>query len=241
MGRFYPFLLAALFIPFAGCQPIVGKLSVARDLVLELTEQKLPRSGSCVVRDGGCGEDTVRRVSTSFHPGVYDAQLALDDSDAMELTLDDGTNGKAVLTIAIPEDTRLPTKSGSFMLTAREAGQPFQVTGTIQTDESRSPSVSGWEQCDRTVKRRICTRGKKTGGNSGQDVLCRYEYHTVYGQRPVEFHHLREIRDVVLAFNAQVTGEKLAEFSGSAARDFKVYDYRGRCHADNFFVHGSVW
>lgn len=241
MRRFYFVLLTALIALITACQPISGKLTVARKLALELTEQDHPSPGVCVARHDDCGDPVVKRVSASFHPGTYDARLDIDDTDAIQLTVDDGTDRNAVFRVAIPEDVHLPKTSGRFVLPADESGQPFDLNGMVRTVESSSPVTAGWERCHLSVKRRVCAHTEYKGKKTRRNPRCRYVYDSIYGQRPVEFHRVLKTRMVTLDFNAGVTGESVARFSGSSARSYKVYDYRGYCDIDNIFVRRGLW
>ena len=122
----------------------------------------------------------------------------------MTLSFDETSKTTTVIDLKLPEHTRLPQRQGSFVLAAREVGQPYDVAGNIDTYRERTETYSAWEHCSYSVRRLSCYQNH-----------CAHVYTSVYGYRPVEYHHEYETKTVVLDLLAAGSKRNLARFDGS--------------------------
>ena len=211
-------VFAALFLA-AGCVPLRGTLTVSKPVTLAVSEWHVAINVPCARRDDDCEQRTETQRDQQFLPGSYVASLRIDARKSLLLSLHESPKTKTVVDLKLPGNTLIPPHQGSFMLAARDVGQPYDVAGNIDTTHARSKIFSDWESCSYLIKRWRCY------GNS-----CEHIYIPIYGHRPVEYHHEYETKTVVLDLLAVESKEHLARFDGGATRSSKIYDYAGYCH-----------
>ena len=215
MKRLVPLFCVLL----VGCVPIEGTLKISQPLTLSVREYEVSMTHPCARRDDDC-ERRVRTESTQqFLPGTYSAKLRIDLKESITLSFAESSRTKTVIDLKLPENTHIPDRQGRFLLAARDVGQLYDVAGSIDTDRQRSETYSTWESCSYLVRRLSCYANQ-----------CEHVYVSIYGHRPVEYHHEYETKTVVLDLLAVGSKQNLARFDGAATRASKIYDYAGFCH-----------
>ena len=148
------------------------------------------------------------------------------------------------------KDITIPIKSGSSLnvptngtirIAGSSIGQPFDINGTINTEYSQSPSVSGYESCTftRTEYRweRVC-RDVNEGGHNGdhrdhREQRCSEERRTVEvsttGSRFVVSHTSTTDRKITAELKDLNSQALVATLNASGSESVRVVESSGLC------------
>lgn len=218
----------------AACQAVDGELNVARPIALDATVVIDDCMPGAVPHD--CDQQ-VQRARRSLSSGTYNAEIDMNASDTLALRVSRGDREDEFL-FSIPPGVRIPDENGRFTLAATDIGQPFDVTGDVQTGRSRTPVRVSHEACRYRVERRVCrhrTHGGKlhrTAHKSAQHqhrhhARCRTEQLSLPGERRIEYQDETVISDVTMALRSG--GISAARFTGRRERVSRIELYRGVC------------
>jgi hypothetical protein len=145
-------------------------------------------------------------------PGMHSMAMTRDahhDKVELKMKVLDRAGRERKVKIHVPDSVTLPDYSGSFTLTSEQTGQPFDLTGNLDTVETDS---------DSHVNREYCGYG--------------YGYYYGYynqGIRLVTTHLHHRTANVTADFKATDRDETLANYKGSYTRTHEVIDAIGPC------------
>ena len=199
MKKLFALGLGALLL--AACDPITGQMKVSKTFVANYK--------------GFFGNVS----QTQIKAGNYGASLDFESQTKAVLTLRSAQGEEQSMTLAIPEGAQVPRYSGPISLKGTQSGQPFDIKGEIDTDESDTGSTRTTESCSRTETRQICRRDH-----------CETETITISGDREVEYHYHSTSTSMSLKLLNPSSKAVLATFSGTRYSSGKVYDYQGSCY-----------
>ena len=109
----------------------------------------------------------LKTIRVNLDQGSYRAELKLKSDKNLSLELKLPNEKDITIPIKSGSSLNVPT-NGTIRIAGSSIGQPFDINGTINTEYSQSPSVSGYESCTftRTEYRweRVC-RDVNEGGH----------------------------------------------------------------------------
>ncbi|AGH95172.1 hypothetical protein [Pseudobdellovibrio exovorus] len=151
-----------------------------------------------------------------------DHSAKLDFDGKKKITINLKQNGKKQkIELNLNNKLNLPN-NGSFELTAADlGGQDFSSRGTVQTQTRDSELRREYESCSYQRREHVCYPTKN-------GVVCRDEYRTVYGRRPVEFIDRTTYQQLAVNF-IHANGALLADFNGDKQSTERLYRYQGHC------------
>lgn len=199
-------VLAASALLAVACNPIHGQLKVSKSFN--------------AVQKGFFSNKAVKIAA-----GTYAAKVDFLSASKIAIKLDVGQLASQSLELNIPQGKYVATYSGPISLSSKESGQPFDVKGTIHTEESRTGSTRAVESCSRTESRTICSDGPVARERRSE---CRTETITISGQQEVEYHYHDTQTDLSLKIISG--GQQVGSFVGQRNSSDKVYDYQGACY-----------
>ncbi len=186
------YIVLLSLVGLVGCEDIAGNLQVFQRLNLNT-------------------KDGVKAAEV----GNYDTSLDIkrDRVIATVLTNSEITN----VTILIPNNVRIPA-NGEFTLSADQSGQPFAMSGTNKTIESKSNVKTEYKDCN----------------YSGYDTVCnQYGCHQVpvvkWGRQSTEYYLHTLKQDLVLNALAEGSNTVAATFTGAASSSEKVIVRQNSC------------
>ena len=154
-------------------------------------------------------------------PGQYDSTLKFKSKKELRLEIQNNNND---ITFNIPRGTTLPETRGNINLSAEQTGQPYDLSGSVDTQYDRSGPYTNLESCTYVVRQQVCQR------NPQGERVCHYENVTVYGRRQVQFHYEYELKSFIANFLVPDQNTNIGQFHGSYRDSRTVYDYYGPCY-----------
>lgn len=123
------------------------------------------------------------------------------------------------MTIRIPQGTKIPA-NGEFLISAAEAGQPFAVSGTQKTIETRGSIRSEYESCSYTYRDVVCDQHG-----------CREFPVTRWGHQYTEYYNRTVEQELAINALDVAPGMEpiLATFSGATSQTEKVILRKDSC------------
>ena len=179
--------------------------------------------------------------SSTVQPGDYKSTLNINSKTRVTLEIENDNPDKSALEVIfrIPENSGIPQNNGTFFFRSNEVAQPYDLSGEVKTQVTRSPRRFDRERCPyddyetrcRRVCRNICrTRpdGRRVCRERCQNE-CRRVRVTRWGWRDIEYHNRTEDKDYMVEFLNPGTNFQAAKFDGNYRRSQKIIEYRGMC------------
>lgn len=207
-------VLAIGVLGLAGCDPLKGNINVVKEFSLIVGD------ANCVPgRGGSCPVEKKVKIPV----GTMESKVDFQSKRAAVLTVKvDRTSNSA--TFNIPKDKNIPERTGEFVLSARESGQPVDLAAGLTTQEHDSGITRGVEQCSYTRQERVCY---PVPAPVYQD--CRWESRTFWGYQEVEYYIHYTDRFMRANLLEAGTQNVVAQFNGEDHDSRKVYTYQGIC------------
>ncbi len=250
------FLLLLPVITFISCDPISGYIKIFQSLpvkVLDKTQMcSSPLAGfgtdNCDEDEGMSSDPVYKRKTISA--GDYKAHISFQSKKKITLKVKSERYNYDEIDFNIPEGTYVPRYSGDINLTSSQSGQPFDISGVIDTQEEDSDTMYGTETCTYTKRVKVCRRvenndnsevrnnrgrGRRGPGNGegrrrrGSRRVCEWEYQTVYGTQDVEYYMHYTTTTMSLDVLSKGGNSLLGKFDGSKHDSDKIYTYKGEC------------
>jgi hypothetical protein len=168
-------------ILFAGCEKIEGQLNITTDLKL-------------VNKDG-----VVRTLKT----GTYQADIKANTSKKITLRLNNDGDEKYIFLLP----TGIPA-NGDFAFSAKQVGQPVDLSGNVTTAITNSPTVQRVESCTYTRYIRVCHSGP------GGRPYCTTEARPAFGRKHITHYDRTTDKNVNLSIKASGTNAEVADYHG---------------------------
>jgi hypothetical protein len=183
----------------------------------------------------------LKKIRVNLDQGSYRAELTLKSNKNLSLELK-MPNDQKDITIPIKSDSSLnvPT-NGTIRIAGSSIDQPFNISGTINTTYSDSPSVSGYESCTytRTEYRweRVC-RDVNEGGHDRdhrdhREERCSDERRTVEvsttGSQFVVSHTSTTNRNITAVLKDLDSKAEVATLNASGSESVRVVESTGIC------------
>lgn len=149
--------------------------------------------------------------SFELAPGDHAMEIKPDrqfGKNVLKLKLLDGAGKKRKLKIRIPHYVSIPEVSGTFALDSTMTGQPFDLTGKVETIEENQPAQ---------VYSRPCN----------YHYGYYYDYYT--GTRIITAHQRDKTAHFVVDFKTAGKDEALAQYHGTHTESELIYDSVGPC------------
>lgn len=178
-----------------------------------------------VKKKGGFLNLGLKNVTLS--PKTYHATLKMKTDKKVNLEIED-VNGKDItLPIKSDNDMDIPN-NGKFAIQHEKIGQPFDVTGVINTEYQSSEIFHGVESCTWTVNQtkceRVCTKEPLRC-----EQVCK-DYSTTYqGHQDVTYHYETKTVNIALDLIRENSTSLVASFNGRDVDSKRVYDFVGTC------------
>lgn len=195
-----------------GCRnTIEGNLTVDKAFIGKAF-QNLPCSG-----EGG--EPCYTEKDVQINPGSYKTQINFNNRTEFEVQIK--AKNTTTLKFRLPSDLNIP-ENGTFTLSPRQSGQPFNLVGIVETESRRSQvfrerescTVERWEQeCYITPQGRVC-----------HNVLRTYP-----GFRDAEFYFIDTDQRLAVHLAAPQDASVFAVFNGEKSTRDRRYTYQGPC------------
>lgn len=229
-------LAAGMAGGLAACNEIDGSLSVTRELRIANNTndddldfcRRHPKDYYCRGVDTSTGTAVIA-------PGQYQASLNFPSEKELILKVEKSSADQKSPTsihFAIPKDAKLPSYSGDVKLTAEQVGKPFDISGTVDTQESDTSDTSTIESCTITIQHELCewVHDRDRNGHDNSHRECHTDYDTIYGRQEVTYHYHDSTKTVDLSLLTPKTTDTVARFTGSSSDSDKVYTYQGPCY-----------
>jgi hypothetical protein len=214
-------ILSAMVLFLAGCEQIAfnGNLSVQAPLTVLI---RTPKSDPfCDLHPGefGCPSTPPIEVrEQTYSAGVYPARLSI--TSDREMLIQVGKQGSFKL--ELPKGSTLPV-NGNFQLKAAQIAQPFDLAGSVATQETDSGTSRDRERCTYQEPYTECTTGPRG------ETYCHTAYRTVWGWQDVEYYLHHTDKRLFVSLHKTGSGDKIANYEGNYQADKKIYTYKGRC------------
>ena len=181
----------------------------------------------------------LKTIPVNLGQGSYSAELTLksDKSLSLELKM---PNDQKDITIPIKSGTSLNVPSnGTIRIAGSSIHQPFDINGTISTEYTSSPTVSGYESCTYTRQERrferVCrdeNQDRHDGNHNNQEV-CNNEESTVTitetGSQFVVSHVDTTDRTLTAELKLANSTSQVATLNASGSESVRVIDSTGIC------------
>lgn len=170
-------------------------------------------------------------------PGSYRSDLKInsDKSFTLKLRADKEDDKDILIPLKSEKAFNLPA-NGVFTIGGSEIEQPFDLSGTINTEISNSSNTREFENCSFSRTERHCEKVcHTTPVAEGRrpvtrcDIVCRDVLVTIQGQRLVEYHYRYTHRNIDVAFLSANSANRLATFSARGTESDRINDYTGEC------------
>ena len=220
-------LIGILVLSFlsVSCMEVDGTLDVRQDMTFKNVKI----------------ESNSRKQNMTVPAGRYQAQLEFDSKDKVTLEIKDFYKNRTDIDIEfeIPKGSGIPQDNGTFFLTAAEVDQPYDVSGEVDTDITRSTQRRDQEQCTYTDYERRCQRvcqnicrtrpdGRRVCRQRCEN-RCRNVRVTRWGWRDIDYHVRTENKDYEVEILQPGTNTTAALFVGNYRKSQTIVDYRGMC------------
>jgi len=180
----------------------------------------------------------LKTIPVNLDQGSYRAELTLKSDKSLSLELKMPNDQKDIV-IPIKSDSSLNVPSnGAIRISGSSIKQPFDINGTISTEYTNSPTVSGYESCTytRTERRfeRVC-RDVSTGRNDrrGKHEICENEERTSTisetGSQFVVSHVLTTDRSLTAELKLANSTSQVATLNASGSESVRIIDSSGIC------------
>lgn len=180
--------------------------------------------------------------NTTVLAGDYKSTLNIDSRSKVTLEVQSNRSNKNIAEVVfkIPRDSGIPQDNGTFFFRSDEVDQPYDLSGEVNTQVTRSPRRFDRERCSyddyetrcRRVCRNIC-RTRPDGRRVCRDRCqneCRRVRVTRWGWRDIEYHNRTENKDYFVEFLQPGTNTQTADFNGNYRRTQRIIEYRGLCN-----------
>lgn len=215
MKRLLP--LVALSLLAVGCDDLEGVISVRSSLKLK-----------------------TKKETITLTQGGHSAKIDIDQGDKeIEIKVKNAEGKTREAKVKIPAGMIIPTHSGRFAITSAQSGQDFDLKGEIDTDVDVGPSQYGTQTCTYFDRERVRYEYWETlpDGRKVRRSGYRWETVTRYGDREIRYHNRHTVVSGKAEFEAPLSGELLATFSGSRSWSETINEYTGPCRRR--FGHGG--
>lgn len=206
------FLVVFAFLGLAGCRnTIEGTLQVDRAFSAK-SVQKLPCNPEA-------GDPCYAEKIIQVNPGQYGAKISMKSGTEIEVQIQSGKG--QTLKVRTPNDLAIP-ENGSFAVSSRQSGQPFDLRGVVTTSQQDSEIYRRREAC--TVE-----RWENQCFPTPQGLQCSNVLRTYPGFREVEFYHADSVQVLDVVLTSVTDGVPLASFKGEKQTSQTRYTYQGPC------------
>lgn len=209
------------------CTPISGLLKVVTSFNVVIETQE-----GCDNPLGGAGteicdedeEPIVVLKNQEIKPGEFRGTFSFRSKKQVELTVRVSKYKKVKIPFKIPNGDQFPKYSGDFELKGVDSMQPVDIMGNIDTQESDSELVRGYERCTYKTDESVC----HTAGSPPQ-THCTTQSVTHHGRQQVEYYFHYTNTELNLDVLAPLTNTVLANYVGKRNLQEKRYTFLGRC------------
>lgn len=205
------FIISSLLF-LTACDPFEGIISVKQAMSVKSTE----KSPWCSPDDPMACDQI---VNVAVPVGDYGAKLEFVSRDQIQINLK--INGKKKqLNLDLPKKLNVPN-NGTFEISAADLGQNFSAQGGAATNITDSEIRTGYESCTYQRRETVCYP-------VNNQVVCREELRTVYGQQYVEYFDRRTDQRINMNF-IDSQNALLADFNGQRSSTERIYRYKAQC------------
>jgi hypothetical protein len=153
--------------------------------------------------------------------GTYTADLSPNGSTKIALRINNDNDER--FNFAIPEGSKIPD-NGTVSFTAAQVNQAADVTVTVTTDVTNSPTQEGYTSCTYQMPTQVCFPIPNGG------MSCSTQYQTVYGQQWTRFYDEVTKKNVTLNISEPATTEFSAQFIGNSNSVDRIILNQSPCH-----------
>jgi hypothetical protein len=210
MKKLFGLTLVALIL---ACDPIPTTLVVTKAFT------GLVKNNTPPPCDYGCDTETKIQIPA----GKYNSKLEFVSKRELILSIDVGRS-RYNLSLNVPNNASIPNDNGSFVLSSRDSGQPFDLAGTLETTYSRTQEQGAYESCRYVIQEQQCWF-------DGRQNVCRWVQREVWGHQQVAYFLETANRHIVgTVANAKDAKDVFASFDGQRSETQKIYTYKGACY-----------
>lgn len=204
-------MLVGIFMLATSCVEINGRLQVHEAFTVKKKSGFLNR----------------KTKEVNVNPRSYSASLKFVSDKNFTLKLDGGDLDDISVPLKAEKDLDVPY-NGRFNISHEKIGQPFDISGTINTSWENSGYNEALESCSWTATEKKCE--KVCEQSTGRcDVQCRDVTTTFNGKKRVEFHYSYTTRDLNLEIMRANSSGVVATFVGTDTESTKVVDRESAC------------
>jgi hypothetical protein len=204
-------MLVGIFMLATSCVEINGRLQVHESFKVKKKSGFLNRK--------------TKEVEVS--PRSYSASLKFVSDKNFTLKLDGGDLDDISVPLKAEKDLDVPY-NGRFNISHEKIGQPFDISGTINTSWENSGYNESLESCSWTTTEKRCEKVCDSATRSC-DVQCRDVTITFNGKKRVEYHYSYTRRDLNLEISRANSSAVVATFVGSDTESNRVIDRESAC------------
>ena len=200
--------------------------------VLLLSVSCVELNGSLQVREAfnvkkKSGFLNLKTKIVTVSPGQYRAELTAKSSNNLRLELIGGSLGDINIPIKSDDQLNIP-RDGQFYIEGRKIGQPFNVSGVINTEVDLYGYTNVVEKCQRDLQERRCEKVcNKEAGTC--DIVCKEVTITIDGLKEIAYHFKRTDRHANLEFMPENSTAVVASLPVSGTETEKIIDRESLC------------
>jgi hypothetical protein len=204
-------MLIGIFILTTSCVEINGRLQVHETFIVKKKSGFLNR----------------KTKEVDVRPRSYDASLKFISDKNFTLKLDGGDLDNISVPLKAEKDLDIPF-NGRFNISHETIGQPFDISGTINTSWENSGYNESLDSCSWSTTEKKCDKVCEPA--TGRcEVLCRDVTTTFNGKKRVEYHYSYTRRILNLEIMRANSTGIVATFAGSDIESTKVVDRESAC------------
>lgn len=205
-------VLGFAVLAMAGCRhTIEGTLRVDKVFSAK-SVQKLPCNPEA-------GDPCYAEKNIQVTPGLYDAKISMNSGSEIEVQIQDAKTQS--LKVQVPSNMTIP-ENGSFAVTSRQSGQPFDLNGVVSTTYQNSEVYRQRESC-------MVERWERECFETPNGRQCSAVLRTYPGLREVEFYNIDTTQILDVALTSSADRSQLALFKGEKQTSQRRYTYQGQC------------
>lgn len=205
-------VLGFAFLAMAGCRnTIEGTLRVDKTFSAK-SVQKLPCNPEA-------GDPCYAEKNIQVTPGQYAAKITMNSGNEIEVQIQ-GAKTQS-LKVQIPSNMQIP-ENGSFAVSSRQSGQPFDLNGVVTTTHQNSEMYRQRESC-------MVERWERECYETPNGRQCSAVLRTYPGSREVEFYYIDTLQLLEVALTSSTDRSQLAQFKGEKQTSQRRYTYQGQC------------
>lgn len=160
-------------------------------------------------------------------PGQYRAELTAKTANNLKLVLRGGSLGEINIPLKSDDQLNIP-RDGQFYIEGRRIGQPFNVSGVINTEVFQYGHTSTIERCQRELRERRCE--KVCNKEEGKcDIVCKDVTITIDGLKDIAYHYKRTERLAQLEFMPENSTSIAATLPVRGMEIDKIIDRESLC------------